>query len=131
MCLLLIIHFNTIFIASKRIGMTLKCHVSPSGACSTRSAGSESQRHTEMQSSHSDTSRGVHEHTVQCRAEGSLQLQSRQSNFNYQLSYFVETFAKEIRRPSHDNHIPGYIITATRGKYSKSRNGLSFSRVNV
>ena len=50
--------------------------VSPSGACSTRSAGSEPQLRTERQSLHSDTSRRRRGHTAQCPAGGWQQLQS-------------------------------------------------------
>lgn len=78
--------------------------VSPSEACSTRSAGSEPQLHTETQSSHSDTSRGGHEHTAQCQAEGWLQLLSRKLlHFNT----FLDTFTTEIRKQTHDKN---YII---------------------
>lgn len=48
----------------------------PCGACSTHSVDSGLQRHTKRPSSHSDTSRGGHEHTVQCRAEALLELQN-------------------------------------------------------
>lgn len=57
----------------------LKENLVPCGADSTHSVDSGSQRHTKRLPLHSDTSRGGHEHTVQCRAEGSLELQKRQT----------------------------------------------------
>lgn len=94
---------NSTFIEKKK-------KVLPSGVYSIRFAGSELQLHTEKHSLHSDTSRGGHEHTAQCQAEESLQLQSSQTvKFNT-----LETFTTNIK----SRHIGGgetisiHVITA-------------------
>lgn len=67
----------------------LKENLVPCGADSTHSVDSGSQRHTKRLPLHSDTSRGGHEHTVQCRAEGSLELLKRQNSRKRTLGNFI------------------------------------------